>query len=89
MTHREFILVANQDIKEFSRGIEVVSIAKGNILNVTEDVFNRLQKNETIKIYTREGILEYDKYMFENEVDYTAVTIEYGTRKLGQRKNKL
>jgi len=89
MTHREFILVANQDIKEFSRGIEVVSIAKGSILNVTEDVFNRLQKNETIKIYTREGILEYDKYMFENAVDYTAVTIEYGTRKLGQRKNKL
>ena len=89
MNHREFILVANQDIKEFSRGIEVVSIAKGSILNVTEDVFNRLQKNETIKIYTREGILEYDKYMFENEVDYTAVTIEYGTRKLGQRKNKL
>jgi hypothetical protein len=89
MTHREFILVANQDIKEFSRGVEAVSIAKGSILNVTEDVFNRLQKNETIKIYTREGILEYDKYMFENEVDYTAVTIEYGTRKLGQRKNKL
>ena len=52
-------------------------------------VFNKLQKNETIKIYTREGILEYDKYMLENEVNYTAITIEYGTRKLGQRKNKL
>jgi predicted ThiF/HesA family dinucleotide-utilizing enzyme len=89
MTHREFILVANQDIKEFSRGIEVVSIAKGSSITVTEEVFNKLQKNETIKIYTREGILEYDKYMFENEVNYTAVTIEYGTRKLGQRKNKL
>ena len=89
MTHREFILVANQDIKEFSRGIEALSIAKGSSITVTEEVFNKLQKNETIKIYTREGILEYDKYMFENEVNYTAVTIEYGTRKLGQRKNKL
>lgn len=89
MTHKEFILVANQDIKEFSRGIEVVSIPKGDIITVSEDVFNRLQSNETIKIYTREGVLEYDKYMFENEVKFTAVTVEYGTRKLGQRKNKI
>ena len=89
MTHREFTLVAIQDIKEFSGSIETVSIKKGSSLIVTEEVFDKLQKNETIKIYTREGILEYDKYMFENEVEYTAVTIEYGTRKLGQRKNKL
>jgi len=89
MTHKEFILVANQDIKEFSRGIEVVSIAKGDSITVSEDLFNRLQSSETIKTYTREGILEYDKYMFENEVKFTAVTVEYGTRKLGQRKNKI
>ena len=89
MTHREFILVANQDIKEFSRGIEVVSIKKGSSITVSEDLFNRLQDNETIKTYTRAGILEYDKYMFDNEVKYTAVTIEYGTKRLGQRKNKI
>jgi hypothetical protein len=89
MTHREFILVANQDIKEYSRGIEVVSITKGSSITVSEDTFNRLQSNETIKLYLREGILEYDKYMFDNEVRFTAVVVEYGTRKLGQRKNKM
>jgi len=89
MTHKEFILVANQDIKEFSRGIEVVSIPKGSSIVVSEYVFNCLQSNETIKNYTRDGIMEYDKYMFENEVKFTAVTVEYGSRKLGQRKNKI
>ena len=88
MTHREFILVANQDIKEFSRGIEVVSIKQGSSITVSEDTFNRLQSNETIKVYTREGVLEYDKYMFDNEVKFTQVTVEYGSRKLGQRSNK-
>jgi hypothetical protein len=88
MTHREFILIANQDIKEFSRGIEVVSIKQGSSITVSEDTFNRLQSNETIKAYTREGVLEYNKYMFENEVKFTQVTVEYGSRKLGQRKNK-
>ena len=88
MTHREFILVANQDIKEFSRGIEVVSIKQGSSITVSEDTFNRLQSNETIKVYTREGVLEYGKYMFDNEVKFTQVTVEYGSRKLGQRSNK-
>jgi hypothetical protein len=88
MTHREFILVANQDIKEFSRGIEVVSIQQGRSIVVSEDIFNKLQSNETIKVYTREGVLEYDKYMFDNEVKFTQVTVEYGSRKLGQRSNK-
>jgi hypothetical protein len=88
MTHREFTLVANQDIKEFSRGIEVVSIKQGSSITVSEDTFNRLQSNETIKVYTREGVLEYDKYMFDNEVKFTQVTVEYGSRKLGQRGNK-
>ena len=88
MTHKEFILVANQDIKEFSRGINVVSIKQGSSITVSEDTFNRLQNNETIKVHTRAGILEYDKYMFDNEVKFTAVTVEYGTRRLGQRKSK-
>jgi hypothetical protein len=89
MTHREFILVANQDIKEHSRGIDVVSIKQGSSITVSEDVFNRLQSNETIKIYLREGVLEYNKYMFDNEVKFTQVTVEYGSRRLGQRKDKI
>ena len=88
MTHREFILVANQDIKEYTHNIETTYLAKGKSITVTEDVFEKLQKNETIERWTREGIVKIDKYMFENEVAYTQVTIEYGTRKLGQRKNK-
>jgi len=88
MTHREFILVANQDIKEHSRGIDVVSIKQGSSITVSEDTFNRLQSNETIKIYLREGVLEYNKYMFDNEVKFTQVTVEYGTKRLGQRSNK-
>ena len=88
MTHREFILVANQDIKEHSRGIDVVSIKQGSSITVSEDTFNRLQSNETIKIYLREGVLEYNKYMFDNEVKFTQVTVEYGTKRLGQRSTK-
>lgn len=88
MTHREFTLVANQDIKEFSRGIEVVSIKQGSSITVSEDIFNRLQSNETVRVFGSEGVLEYDKYMFDNEVKFTQVTIEYGSRKLGQRSNK-
>ena len=88
MNHREFILVAKQDIKEYTHNIETTYLAKGESITVTEDVFEKLQKNETIERWTREGIVKIDKYMFENEVAYTQVTIEYGTRKLGQRKNK-
>ena len=61
-----------------------------NILNVyitTPAFFNDLQKNQLIKRYTREGSIEFDKYNFENEVSFTEVTVEYGIRKLGQRKN--
>jgi hypothetical protein len=88
MTHREFKLVAKQDIKEYSHGIETNYLEKGESLTVTEDDFEKLQKNETIERWTREGSVKIDKYMFENEVAYTQVTVEYGTRKLGQRKNK-
>ncbi len=88
MNHREFILVANQDIKEYTHSIETNYLEKGQSITVTEDVFEKLQKNETIERWTREGMVKIDKYMFENEVAYTQVTIEYGTRKLGQRKNK-
>jgi hypothetical protein len=88
MNHREFKLVAKQDIKEYTHNIETNYLEKGESLTVTEDDFEKLQKNETIERWTREGSVKIDKYMFENEVAYTQVTVEYGTRKLGQRKNK-
>jgi hypothetical protein len=88
MTHKEFILVANQDIKEYTHNIETTYLKKGESIIVTEEVFEKLQKNETIERWTREGNVSMDKYMFENEVAFTQITIEYGTKKLGQRKNK-
>jgi hypothetical protein len=39
----------------------------------------------SVKRFTREGSIEFDKYNFENEVEFTQVTVEYGMRKLGQR----
>jgi hypothetical protein len=87
MIHREFILIAKQDIKEYTHNIETTYLKKGESITVAEDVFLKLQNNETIERWTKEGSVSMDKYMFENEVAYTQVTIEYGTRKLGQRKN--
>jgi hypothetical protein len=89
MTHKEFILTANQDIKEFNGITSAVNIKKGSTIKVKEDVFLKLQNNETIEVYTREGVLKYDKYMFENEVCCTTVLVEYSVRKLGHRKNKI
>ena len=89
MTHTEFKLIANRDIIEQSRGIETIAFHKGETVIINEDKFNRLQKNETLTQYTQHGIISYDKYAFENEVQYTAVTVEYGTRKLGQRASKV
>jgi hypothetical protein len=48
MTHKEFILVANQDIKEYTHNIETTYLGKGEYITVTEDFFEKLQKNETI-----------------------------------------
>jgi hypothetical protein len=42
----------------------------------------------SVERFTEDGSIEFDKYNFENEVEFTEVTIERGTRKLGQR-NKL
>jgi hypothetical protein len=88
MTHKEFILVAKEDVKEYTHNIETTYLKKGESITVDEYVFEKLQKNETIKRWTREGHVDLNKYMFENEVACTIVTIEYSTRKLGQRKNK-
>ena len=89
MVHKEFNLIVKDEILEnagYSR--TAVHYKVGDVLTVDEDTFNRLQSGNFVERYTREGIIRFDKYNFENEVSYTEVTVQYGTRKLGQRKNK-
>lgn len=89
MTHKEFKLIVKNEILEnagYSR--TAVHYKIGDILTVNEDTFNMLQSGNIIERYTQEGIINFDKYNFENEVSYTEVTVTYGTRKLGQRTKK-
>jgi hypothetical protein len=89
MVHKEFNLIVKDEILEnagYSR--TAVHYKVGDVLTVDEDTFNILQSGKFVERYTREGIIRFDKYNFENEVSYTELTVQYGTRKLGQRKNK-
>lgn len=87
MTHKEFKLIVKKEILE-SAGYErqAVKYRVGDTVIVDEDTFNMIQSGNTVERMTREGFIRFDKYNFENEVSYTAVTVEYGIRKLGQRK---
>jgi len=89
MTHAEYKLIVKKDIKESSgREVYPVKYKVGDTLVVDEPTFLNLQSGETIERFTLEGIIRFDKYNFENEVAYTEFTVQYGTRKLGQRKAK-
>ena len=87
MTHREFKLVVKKDIMEragYNR--EAVKYRVGDTMIVDEATFERIRCGEHVTRPTFEGQINFDKYNFENEVSFTAVTVEYGIRKLGQRK---
>ena len=89
MTHREFHLNVTKAITENSgREVYPVIYKVGDILTLNEKQFDDLQSGSTVTFYTREGIMEFDKYNFKNEVSFTEITVDYGTRKLGQRKKK-
>ena len=89
MTHKEFRLTVKNEILE-SAGYErkAVHYRVGDVVMLDEATFDRLQSGSFIQQYTQEGVIAFDKYDFENEVAVTTVTVEYSTRKLGQRKNK-
>jgi hypothetical protein len=89
MTHREFKLTVKNEILE-SAGYDrkAVHYQVGDIITLDEATFDRLQSGSFVQQYTREGVINFDKYDFENEVAVTTITIEYSTRKLGQRKTK-
>ena len=89
MTHREFHLIVTKAITENSgREVYPVIYKVGDTLTLNEKQFDDLQFGSTITFYTNEGIMEFNKYNFKNEVSFTEITVQYGTRKLGQRKKK-
>ena len=89
MIHTEYKLTVKKEIKESSgREVYPVKYKVGDTLTVDESTFLSIQAGETISQFTQEGIIKFDKYFFENEVAYTEVTVQYGTRRLGQRKAK-
>ena len=89
MTHKEFKLIVKKEILE-SAGYErqAVKYKVGDTMMVMEDMFDMIQSGNTIERMTQEGFIRFDKYNFENEVQVTSVTVEYSTRKLGQRNKK-
>ena len=87
MTHREFKLTVKKDIMEHAGyNREAVKYHIGDTMIVDEATFERIQSGKFVERMTREGFIHFDKYNFENEVSFTAVTVEYGIRRLGQRK---
>ncbi len=89
MTHKEFKLIVKSEILE-STGYDIKTIhyRVGDVVTVDEMTFVELQSGATIRRHTQEGVITFDKYNFENEVAVTSITVEYSTRKLGQRKTK-
>ena len=89
MTHKEFKLTVKNEILEnawYER--TAVQYRVGDTMMVNEDIFNLIQSGKFVERMTQEGLILFDKYNFENEVAVTSVTVEYSTRKLGQRKAK-
>jgi hypothetical protein len=89
MTHKEFKLTVKNEILE-NAGYErtAVKYRVGDTMMVSEDTFNQIQSGNLVERMTQEGLIRFDKYNFENEVTVTTITVEYSTRKLGQRKQK-
>jgi hypothetical protein len=89
MIHKEFKLTVKNEILE-DAGYErkAVHYRIGDVVTVDENTFNLLQSGNFVSRMTQEGVIRFDKYDFENEVQVTWITIEYSVRKLGQRNQK-
>jgi hypothetical protein len=86
MTHTEYALTVKKEILDHAGySTPGVHYRIGDIVVVNESTFNNLQSGLIEKRFTAGGSIEFDKHDFENEVEYTEVTIKRGTRKLGQR----
>ena len=86
MTHKEFTLTVKKEIIEnagYARA--AVKYHIGDTIQVNEQVWEQLKTGKRVERLTRDGYVLFDKYNFENEVQVTAVTVEYSIRRLGQR----
>jgi hypothetical protein len=73
----------NKDIYEkLSPELSTVRYPKGYVLTIDEISFNELLRGDTIKRYTTEGIVEWNKYDVEPEVKTWKMIIEYGETKI-------
>lgn len=89
MIHTEYKLIVKKEILQYAGySTNPVYYKNGETITVDGSTFLDLQSGKTIKRLTQEGAVKFDKYNFENEVSYTVININYGTRKLGQRKPK-
>ena len=86
MTYKEFKLIVKKTIVPAGYSRQAVKYKVGEIMIVNEDMFDMIQSGNTIEKTTDRGTIQFDKYNFENEVQVTTVTVEYGIRRLGQRK---
>jgi hypothetical protein len=86
MTHKEFTLTVKKEIMEnagYAR--EAVKYRIGDTMQVNEAIWEQLKAGKRVDRPTQEGYIQFDKYNFENEVQVTTITVEYSTRRLGQR----
>jgi hypothetical protein len=73
----------NKDIYErLSAELSAVRYPKGYVLTIDEISFEALLRGDTIKRYTTEGIVEWNKYDVESEVKTWKMVIEYGETKI-------
>jgi hypothetical protein len=86
MTHTEYALIVKNEILEYAGySTPAVHYHVGDTITVDESTFNNLKSGAIVERFTLEGVVKFSKHDFKNEVEYTEVTIERGTRKLGQR----
>ena len=86
MTHKEFTLTVKKEIMEnagYARA--AVKYHIGDTIQVNEAIWEQLKAGKRVDRPTQEGYIQFDKYNFENEVQVTTITVEYSTRRLGQR----
>jgi hypothetical protein len=94
MTHREYTLTVEKTIYEnLDANTKAVYLDKGETITLSQVDFETIKEGHDIIRYVSAGhgmtaTVTFSKENFSNEVDYTEVTVETGTAKLGKRKSK-
>ena len=94
MTHREYTLIVEHPIYErLDSTTKAVYKKVGEAITLNQTDFETIKEGHDIIRYVSAGhgmtaSVTFGKENFSNEVDYTEVTVETGTAKLGKRKSK-